>query len=279
MENLQIENTNYTPQIDLKGKILKVSKAFCEIAGYSKEELIGKKHSIIRHPDMDTKIYEELWDTIKNGQTWQGEIKNQRKDGSYYWVYSTISPVFDDQGDIIEYTAIRQDITDKKKVEELSITDQLTKLYNRVKLEEVFLNELQRANRYQNHFSMMILDIDYFKSVNDTYGHDIGDETLKDVAKILKNSVREIDTIGRWGGEEFIVITPETGIDECMILAQKIRKNIENYTFNVVGKKTSSFGVTEFIKGDTQESMVKRADTGLYKAKESGRNCVIKVEG
>ena len=267
-----------TSSTDKKGVITKVSIAFCNITGYSKEELIGKKHNIIRHPDMSDDFYKDLWKTIAKGETWSGELKNQRKDGSFYWVSATITPVFDENGDIKEYTSIRQDITDKKRVEELSITDQLTKLNNRLKLEEVFNTEIERSKRYNQEFSMILLDIDHFKLVNDNYGHDVGDETLKDVARILSKSVRATDIVGRWGGEEFIVVASQTNLKQTMILAEKIRKNIEDHKFKVIGTKTSSFGVSTFKSNDTQETLVKRADDALYKAKDGGRNCVVTLE-
>ena len=267
-----------TSSTDKKGVITKVSIAFCNITGYTKEELIGKKHNIIRHPDMSDDFYKDLWKTIAKGETWSGELKNQRKDGSFYWVSATIAPVFDENGDIKEYTSIRQDITDKKRVEELSITDQLTKLNNRLKLEEVFNTEIERSKRYKQEFSMILLDIDHFKLVNDNYGHDVGDETLKDVARILSKSVRATDIVGRWGGEEFIVVASQTNLKQTMILAEKIRKNIEDHKFKVIGTKTSSFGVSTFKSNDTQETLVKRADDALYKAKDGGRNCVVTLE-
>jgi len=264
-----------TSTTDLAGKIIKVSQAFCDITGYSKEELLGKKHSIVRHPDMPAEIYQDLWKTISSKNVWKGEIKNQRKDGSHYWVESTISPVFDENNNVKGYTSIRNDITDKKIVEELSITDQLTKLYNRLKLEEVFEAEIHRVQRYNIPFSVILLDIDHFKSVNDVYGHDVGDIVLKDISKILKMSVRKTDIVGRWGGEEFLIIASNTNAKNTMTLAEKIRENIEAYTFEHVGKKTASFGVSQYKEGDTQEMIVKRSDNALYKAKESGRNKVI----
>lgn len=267
-----------TSSTDNKGVITNVSKAFCEITGYSKDELIGKKHNIVRHPDVDAQLYEDMWKTISGGDEWSGEIKNQKKDGSFYWVHANISPIFDQSGNITGYTSIRQDITNKKYIEKLSVTDQLTKLYNRVKIEDVFKEEIKHSKRYGNSFSIILLDIDHFKSVNDTYGHDVGDETLKDVAKILKDSVRDTDVIGRWGGEEFMVISSNTTKDEMLIVAEKIRANIEKHEFKVIGKKTSSFGVSSYKEGDTQESMVKRADEALYEAKKCGRNCVKTVE-
>jgi len=260
------------------GIITNVSDAFCEITGYSKEELIGKKHNIIRHPDMANSLYKELWKSITNGKIWIGEIKNQRKDGTFYWVKATITPVFDEFGNINEYTSIREDITDKKLVEKLSITDRLTQLYNRVKLDDVFKDEINRAKRYDEIFCVILLDIDHFKSVNDTYGHDVGDMTLIDVANILKSSIRQSDIVGRWGGEEFVIITPNTTLENAMILANKIRENIQNHIFRQVGTKTSSFGVSIYKDGDNADTMVKRSDNALYEAKKTGRNKVVTLE-
>jgi diguanylate cyclase (GGDEF)-like protein/PAS domain S-box-containing protein len=266
-----IDQNVITSTTDLDGNITKVSQAFCNITGYSKEELIGKRHNIIRHPDMDRECYKEIWKHISSGKVWSGEIKNQKRDGTHYWVSATISPIFDEEGNIKEYTSIRQDITDKKRVEELSIRDQLTKLYNRHKLEEVLAQEAKN-------FSLILLDIDYFKEVNDTHGHDVGDETLKTFAKILHNSVRHSDIVGRWGGEEFLIVVPQTSLANAVTLAQKIKSNITKHTFKVIGKKSASFGVATYIEGDSIKSVVKRADDALYKAKELGRDRIVTQE-
>jgi len=118
------------------------------------------------------------------------------------------------------------------------------------------------------------LDIDHFKEVNDTHGHNVGDTILREIANILKSSVRVEDVVGRWGGEEFIILTNNYSIEGLLSLAEKVRKNIENYDFTVVGKKTASFGISTLTEEDTQESMVARADKSLYHAKKTGRNKV-----
>lgn len=267
-----------TSSTDLIGIITEVSSAFCRISGYTREELIGKKHSIIRHPSTPNELYNDMWKKLSNGKTWRGEIRNLAKDGTFYWVYSTISPKHDANNKKVGYTSIRQDITSQKVVEELSITDQLTQLFNRIKIEAVFNDEIQRAGRYHTLFSIIMLDIDHFKHVNDTYGHDIGDKTLVDVAKILKQNSRTTDVVGRWGGEEFMIILPQTNANEAYEHAQKLREKIEQHNFEVVGRKTSSFGVSSFIDGDTSKTIVKRADDALYEAKKSGRNRVCLKE-
>ena len=263
-----------TSSTDLNGIITDVSEAFCRISGYSRDELIGKPHKIIKHQDTDPLIYKELWDTITSGNKWVGEVKNKKKSGEAYWVLAYIEPVYSDDGKMIGFTSIRQEITDKKRVEKLSVTDKLTQLYNRVKIEEVFTIEIAKFHRYNTSFSMILLDVDHFKEVNDEYGHNIGDTILKEIANIIKSSVRIEDVVGRWGGEEFIILTSNCSVPSILSLAEKIRKNIESYNFTAVGKKTASFGVSILNETDTQESMIARADKSLYHAKKTGRNKV-----
>lgn len=263
---------------DLEGMITDVSEAFCKISGYTKEELLGKSHNIVRHPDVPSSLYEAMWAMLKEEKSWQGEIKNRRKDGSAYWVDTIIAPRYNEAGNIVGYTAIRQDITDKKRVEELSITDRLTGLFNRLKLDELFALHLNIARRYKREFSIVLLDIDKFKSVNDNYGHQVGDSVLQELAHILKENIRGEDAVGRWGGEEFLILLPSCNNDEALILAEKVRYLIECYSFLTVGQKTASFGVSTYHDGDDEKSMVARADEALYRAKENGRNRVEKEE-
>ncbi|ADR34622.1 diguanylate cyclase with PAS/PAC sensor [Sulfuricurvum kujiense DSM 16994] len=270
-----IDESVITSSTDLNGDIIYASNAFCRISKYDKSELIGKNHRIIRHPDMPAETYKELWNTLTHNQTWQGEIKNKAKDGSTYWVYAVISPDFDDNGNKRGYTAIRQDITDKKHAEELAITDRLTGLYNRLKLDEVLNYEIAQTSRYDTPLSIIIIDVDHFKNVNDTYGHQTGDMVLKEVAQILRSCSRKSDTSGRWGGEEFLIILPNTNLTGALEAAEKIRTAIENYPFSVVGQKTASLGVSEFLANENEDSFIERADQALYRAKSGGRNQVV----
>ncbi|MDO9208386.1 MAG: PAS domain S-box protein [Sulfuricurvum sp.] len=264
-----------TSSTDVKGNIVYASKAFCRISQYSEEELIGKNHRIIRHPDMPASLYDELWKTITMDKSWAGEIKNIAKDGSFYWVYAAISPTWDEDGKKVGYTAIRQDITDKKRIEELSVTDRLTGLYNRLKLDEVFMYELVQSKRFHAPLSIILLDIDHFKHVNDTYGHQVGDQVLQHIANILRSIGRQADTIGRWGGEEFLIVLPQTDRDGAIKMGEKIRLAVEDYSFPVIGKKTASFGIAEFHEEDNESTLVERADRALYRAKNEGRNRVV----
>lgn len=259
---------------DLHGIITEASEAFCKISGYSQEELIGRSHDIVRHPDMPTTLYKEMWSALEKGISWSGEIKNRRKDGSAYWIETIIEPRYDEEYSLVGFTAIRHDITDKKRVEELSITDRLTGLYNRLKLDELFASYLSITKRHQTPFSIVLLDIDKFKSVNDTYGHQVGDSLLQEIAKLLKTNVRFEDAVGRWGGEEFLILLPNSNSEDARLLAEKLRGVIEAEDFAYVGSRTASFGVATYHQNDDKKSMTARADEALYLAKENGRNRV-----
>ena len=156
----------------------------------------------------------------------------------------------------------------------LSSRDSLTGLFNRFKLEEAFEYEQKQSNRYETDLSIIMIDIDDFKSVNDTYGHNIGDVFLKEIAEILKTSFRDVDTVGRWGGEEFLILLPKTNLEDSKQIAEKVRKEIELHKFTEIGNKTASFGVATHSNNESLSSLLNRADKALYAAKENGRNRV-----
>lgn len=262
---------------DLSGKITYVSEAFCRVSGYSKEELIGASHSITRHPDMPKEFFAEMWRQLRADQSWEGEIKNSTKNGGFYWVKTNISPIFDEDGKKCGYAAVRQDITDKKMIEQISVTDKLTGLYNRFKLDEMFILEYERAARYGSVFSIIMMDIDHFKEVNDVYGHLVGDSVLSEIGAILKGNTRKTDTVGRWGGEEFLIIAPDNNTSEAAKLAEKLRRTVESHIFKEIGAKTISLGVSSYKLGDKADDILKRADEALYYAKAKGRNRVEKL--
>lgn len=268
---------------DTNGKVMDISDAYCRFTGYTKNEIIGKNHNIFKHPKNDKFIFKELWDTITKGRIWKGEHKNLKKDGSIYWVENSITPNYDEDGNIIGYTSIYNDITDKKEISQLLITDYLTKIYNRRYFSEVFNREVKRARRDKYNFILMLIDIDYFKQYNDTYGHDQGDKALKLVANSLNYSLnRATDFVFRLGGEEFGVITSELDYKGALKLSKKLNcaienLNIEHLTSKVSNHITISIGIklvspSEDLKVD---EIYKLADNALYEAKDSGRNKTI----
>jgi diguanylate cyclase (GGDEF)-like protein/PAS domain S-box-containing protein len=274
-KNVLISSTNK------EGIITDISEAFCEISGYSKKELIGKTHAILKHDDTSMDFFTNMWDIILSGKEWRGEIKNKTKQGNTYWVYSIIKPRFKN-GSINGFTSISTNITDKKHVEYLSITDELTGLYNRrffnLKIEE----EINRAKREKNYFSFLIMDIDYFKQYNDTYGHQKGDLALEKVAEILKKKTsRGSDFAFRLGGEEFGIIT--TLDKEKMIeFANIIKNEIENLQIEHSQSKVSKFLTTSIgliskkeAEITNSDNLYKEADDCLYEAKKLGRNSIF----
>ncbi len=183
----------------------------------------------------------------------------------------------DELGEMVKWFNLLTEKLEKdyKKIELLSITDKLTQLHNRTKIDDLFKMELSRVNRYQGSLSLILVDLDHFKEVNDNYGHLIGDKVLQELASLLKNSVRSADHIGRWGGEEFLILSSDTNLEQARQHAEKLRQLIEHHEFSEVGHKTGSFGVATYHDGDDADSMTKRADDCLYLAKDRGRNIVV----
>ncbi len=163
-----------------------------------------------------------------------------------------------------------------EEIKRISIHDHLTGLYNRLKLDECLENEIKRSSRSNETFGLILLDIDHFKEVNDTYGHLIGDIVLKEFAHLLQSNARTTDIVGRWGGEEFLMICPNTHLEGLEILAENLRQKIENFLFTKVPTITASLGITTYTNTDDSDTIIKRVDDALYEAKDRSRNCVIR---
>jgi diguanylate cyclase (GGDEF)-like protein len=152
--------------------------------------------------------------------------------------------------------------------------DALTKIWNRRKLDEWVKNEIELCQETNSTFSIIYFDIDHFKNINDTYGHEVGDNVLKEFATIVQSSLRETDYFGRWGGEEFLIVATNQSPQQAFHLAERLRKKIEQHSFQEVGHATASFGITNFAEKDQPRTIIRRADLALYEAKQSGRNAV-----
>lgn len=161
-----------------------------------------------------------------------------------------------------------------KQLESLSVTDRLTGCFNRLKLDDVFAQEVARRQRTERPFSVIIFDLDNFKGINDRYGHSVGDEVLKTSASLVRENIRKTDVLGRWGGEEFMVICPETPLDGAQNLAESLRKLLESHPIQNADAVTASFGVAEHKPGESGTDLLRRADKALYAAKNQGRNQV-----
>jgi diguanylate cyclase (GGDEF)-like protein/PAS domain S-box-containing protein len=176
------------------------------------------------------------------------------------------------------YLHYATDVTKHKRMEKelrrLSVTDYLTNCYNRRFFMQKLEEEIERAKRNGNKFSLIMLDIDRFKSINDRFGHNAGDLVLKSMAEMIKNRIRKIDTLARWGGEEFVLLLPDTPVENAARLAEELRESLSRMDIQGVGRVTASFGVAGYCPGDSVDSLVNKADNMMYEAKAAGRNCV-----
>lgn len=271
-----------TSKTNTKGIVTDVSDAFTKISGYSKKEIIGKSHSIVSHPDTPKEFYKNMWETILAGKIFKGEVKNLNKSKKEYWVDITVTPQVDRYNNILGFSAILQDITDKKKIEEYSITDSLTGLYNRRFFDLNFTKEHKISKRENKNLVLLIVDIDYFKQYNDYYGHQKGDEVLKTISLEMKAFFKRAnDYVYRLGGEEFAISFYSNNNKIAFERADSMRKSIEElkieHNASGVSKYISiSIGLSFIPKECNMEidEIYKITDQALYRAKNSGRNRV-----
>ncbi len=276
-ENVLLSITNK------EGVIIEVSHSFCDFVGYTREELVGSTHRILRHEDTPESFYENLWNEIKKGKVFKTEIRNRKKSGEVYWANLTITPVFNEDGEIDNYTAIRQDITNKKNLEKLAIKDELTNLYNRRYFNTTIEKQLRRAKREETYLSLAIIDIDFFKNYNDTYGHPNGDKALLKVATVLKNRAsRASDYAFRMGGEEFCLLFTGSNQKESLEYINSVVKDIESLEIEHKSSDCSDYltisaglVVLSYDNLIDAKDFYKYADDALYESKKMGKNQTI----
>lgn len=264
---------------DLDANIEYVNQAFTDVTGYQLNEVVGKNPRILKSGKNTSATYKEMWAKLSQGEEWRGELVNIGKDGTEYTDMTLISPVRDASGKVINYLAIKENITEKKQAEarikQLAYFDQLTGLPNRGQLAERFRYTLSLAERSHAHFSLMFFDLDHFKNINDTLGHSVGDQILMEVAKRLKTVLREEDTLCRMGGDEFILLLPDTDEDGAREVATKLintvsqTSQIEQYELT----STVSVGIAIYPDdGQDFETLSKNADAAMYRVKKASRN-------
>jgi len=281
---------------DAHNVILRVNRAFTEITGYTAEEAVDKTPSLLKSGRHDAAFYAAMWESILRTGAWHGEIWNRRKNGEVYPEQLTITAVKNSTGEITHHVATMHDITERKQAEEqirtLAFYDTLTNLPNRRLLNDRLGQTMAASKRSGHYGALMFLDLDNFKPLNDTYGHDVGDLLLIEVARRLAGCVREVDTVARFGGDEFVVMLSELDADKAEstaqagIIAEKIRAILaESYALKfqqegnaettIEHRCTSSIGVVLFINHEgSPEDVLKWADMAMYQAKEGGRNRV-----
>ncbi len=265
-----------------------------EVFGLNLNQIVGKKGNEILPTEVaelfhitDKKVFDE-----KIAQYEEEHI--QLEDGSFRSYWSMKIPLIEESGEvnkligvsteITELTLLRKELENKVNheisqrlaQEKLAITDPLTGLFNRLKLDSLLKNELERLRRHSGELGIMLIDIDDFKKVNDSYGHQAGDELLIAFSNVIKKNIRKTDSPGRWGGEEFLILCPGTSEVGLEQLAEKLRSEIEQEAFKDLKPITASIGISSFKERDTLKDIISRADKALYRAKEKGKNKVEK---
>jgi diguanylate cyclase (GGDEF)-like protein/PAS domain S-box-containing protein len=209
--------------------------------------------------------------------------KHISADGTPMYVEVIATPIFNEQGELTRIIESHRDITERIETEtqlrELAATDGLTKVYNRTKFDEELQIRFDLSRASHQLLGLIMLDIDHFKQINDTHGHDVGDLALKELVQVLRNHIRKKDLLARWGGEEFMLLTSGISLADLETMAEHLRASVEKHTFPMVGRVTASFGVTLLAHQDSIESLLKRVDSALYQSKLKGRNRVTLAEG
>ncbi|MFW5862490.1 MAG: PAS domain S-box protein [Spirochaetota bacterium] len=257
----------------LDGYFKSLSPTWSETLGWSEDELKSRPYIEFVHPD-DRKATRKSMKDIESGENVLSfDNRYQCKDGTYRWL-SWKSYVNQDEGLVY---AVARDIQDRKEMEQelerLSTIDPLTQIYNRLKFTREIEMEINRVQRYRHPLSVIMFDIDHFKKINDVHGHLVGDDILVEVVSLVCSIKRPTDIFARWGGEEFIILNPETDMKESRVLAERIRREISGHQFPVVKQVTVSLGVTQFnVEKDDERTFLARLDDALYRAKNNGRN-------
>lgn len=277
------QSANSVVITDTEGVIEYVNPRFCLVAGYSSEEVVGQKPRLFKSGHQPAEFYAELWQTIKEGREWWGEFRNKRKNGSLYWEMCSIAPVRNNAGEITNFIAVKEDITSRKAQEEVltwqASHDTLTGLYNRYYLENHLASEIKRIDRQQQSLSLLLIDIDNLKFVNDTFGHDFGDRLLAQVGSRLKLGACSLSVVGRFLSNEFALVLPPAENNDYVVTLTSLIKQQMSELFVVDGTEVSitvSIGVVTFPDdGEDADNLLRNAEAAMYEAKRLGRNTIV----
>ena len=266
---------------DLRGTIIEANKNFCRVSGYTRDELIGQNHRIVKSGHHPKNFFKEMYATIGRGKVWRGEVCNRAKDGSLYWVDTTIVPMLNEHDKVGSYFALRIEISGRKQLmgqlRELAYSDALTGLANRSSILRSIQNAIDRQDG--SDFALLFLDIDRFKLINDSLGHDIGDELLKQIAHRLRETLRTTDSIqpARLGGDEFVILLESLScLEDATIVAERILQAFSHrFELGVhTVYSTASIGVvTSDHQVESASEMLRDADLAMYAAKAEGKAC------
>ena len=268
--------------LDGNGLVAFWNPAAEKLFGYFRKEIIGEDlHRLIVPEEQSFRAYKKSFANFKS--TGEGdkigktiELKAKNKAGEILEAELTLTAVKRKEG--LYTIGVVKDIGKRKKVEEqiylLTITDPLTNVYNRRYFMQKLEEEIERTKRNENKFSLIMLDIDHFKGINDRFGHNAGDLVLKSMTEMIKNRIRKVDCLARWGGEEFVIFLADTPANKAAVLAEELKESLSCMDIPGVDRVTASFGVAGYCARDTADTLVNKADSMMYEAKAAGRNCV-----
>lgn len=282
--NFALNESSIVVITDRRGKIIFANDKMTEISQYDKHEIIGQDHRLLNSGYHPKSFFKDMWQTIEKGDTWRGEIRNRAKDGSYYWVDTTIVPFLNEKYIPYQYISIRTDITERKKMEAtlrvneeklnyIAFHDSLTNLPNRRAFLKELMQRLETAEANEEKFAVVYIDIDNFKTINDTFGHAVGDQTLKEFVEKINSCLKGNVVFSRQGGDEFMLLIPiEQEEREIANLLERLIATLQSPTAD--GQMIrASFGVSIYPKdGTTKDKLMKHADQALYIAKKAGKN-------
>ena len=265
-----------------EGIITYANPAAARTSRYGLEELLGRRSDVFRSPVTSESAYRTIVQKLRSGESWRGEVLLQSKDNSLHWADYSVSPVIGDNGAITHFVLIMDEISDRKKLEaelrHLATVDPLTGLLNRRAFFSRAEQELERARQHQAAFSVAMLDVDHFKSINDRYGHQAGDKVLRTLSDTCMRALRDRDIMGRLGGEEFALVLPETSLEQALMAMERLRAHVGAARIPIVEAAVSvsvSIGVATLSPAEADiDAVLNRADQALYRAKLDGRNCV-----
>lgn len=254
-----------------------VNKEAAKNTGYTLEEMKSLTPVDIK-PDFELDDFLALVQPLVDGseESLVFETIHRRKNGQDYNVEIRLQLMY--VRGKKQFVVMAHDISERVKMEgmlhKLATIDSLTGIYNRHQINEELDIEMERADRYNSMFALVMFDLDYFKNINDTYGHDVGDYVLKKFSKIVSQDIREVDRFGRWGGEEFILILPELNEEQAFQVTEKLREDVSSFEFKDIPKVTVSAGITICQADDSKKNILKRVDDAMYQAKKAGRNTI-----
>ncbi|MDY0270457.1 EAL domain-containing protein [Trichloromonas sp.] len=260
---------------DPAGTVEYVNPKFTAVTGYTLEEAQSRTPSLLKSEEMSEEAYRDLLDRLASGEEWHGEVRSRRKNGNRYWERASVSPVIGPDGAITHFVAVKEDISDRKdyeaQLEYLSTHDELTGLANRALLSDRLEQSIHYAQRSERQVAVLLLDLDRFKVINDSLGHDFGDRLLCEVARRLQDSVREADTVARLGGDEFVLLLTElAGTKDAGLVAAKILRRLAE-PYHLDGREitlTASLGISLYPRdGLDVPTLIRNADTAMYQSK------------